>query len=93
MALNTYTLIDVVNLDAFKQLTKMHFCKDDEGNISDAKAILIRQSCVNALYKLQKNAADDAQQAVYTKYSSEKYLSVATVEIAEEVPLVENFLN
>ena len=83
----------MVNLDEFKQLTQVHFSKDEEGKISDAKAILIRQSCVNAMYKMQKVAADDAQQAVYTKYSSEKYLSVATVEIADEVPLVENFFN
>jgi len=93
LALHTYTITDLVSLDEFKQLTKIHFCKDDEGKLSDAKAILIRQSCVNAMYKLQKTAAEDSQQAVYTKYSSDKYLSVATVEIADEVPLVENFFN
>ena len=93
MALHTYTVTDLVNLDEFKQLTKIHLCKDDEGKISDAKAILVRQSCVNAMYKLQKTAAEDTQQAVYTKYSSEKYWSVAAVEIADEVPLVENFFN
>jgi len=93
LALHTYTLTDVINLDDFKELTKIHFCLDDEGKLSNAKAILIRQSCVNAMYKLQKTASEDAQQAVYTKYSSEKYLSVANVEIADEVPLVETFFN
>lgn len=83
----------MVSLDEFKQLTRVHFCKDEAGKLSDAKAILIRQSCVNAMYKMQKGAAADAQQAVYTKYSSDKCLSVATVEIADEVPLVENFFN
>lgn len=92
LALHTYTLGDIVNLEEFKQLTRIHSCKDEEDKLNDAKAISIRQNCVNALYKLHKFAAEDKQQqAAFTKYSTEKFLSVAIVELADEVPLVEHY--
>jgi len=91
MTLHTYTLTDLVNLDDFKQLTKIHFHKNKEGKLSDEVAIKLRQSNVNEMFLLHKEAADDTQQAVFLKYSSEKYLSVATVDAPEEIPDVKNF--
>lgn len=86
LSVETYGIEELLFMEDFKSLAKRHLYRGPNNELSDEKANLMRQNCLDALYQMHKISAAYPQQAVYTKYSTEQYFSVSLTELAEHPP-------
>lgn len=91
-AIHAFGIVDLVYMDDFKRHVAQHLYVNEKGERSDAQANLMRQNCLDALYQMHKIAATFPHQAVYQKYSSESFESVARTEAPEKAPILAKLL-
>jgi len=64
-------------------------CYENELENGDIKGLLFdRQSCVDAMHKMQMFAGKHPQQAIQQKYSDNKYYNVSLVQALNTVPRI-----
>ena len=74
--------------EEFEHRMIQHRYVDEKSIRSDAKVNLMRQNCLDALHHLHKLAASFPQQAIFQKYSTDKFYSVATRQPLEHGPVL-----
>jgi hypothetical protein len=85
-AVHVFSIHDIVYMEDFKRHAVQHLYVNEKGERCNAKANLMRQNCLDSLYHMHKIAATFPHQAVYQKYSSETFESVARTELPETAP-------